>query len=166
VRWNAEVHGWLARHPEITAVFVSQSVAASVWAAPGKDRFETQVQGYRDAWERIPRSIERIVVLRDTPRALPRGATLECVEQAMRDDRNAGQACAVPRFRALRRDPAAVAAERASRRVSTIDLTRFFCDDQRCFAVVGGVLVHKDVSHMTAVFAGTLGPYLLRELAG
>jgi hypothetical protein len=166
VRWNAEVREWLARHPEVTAVFVSQSAAATVLAAPGKDRFETQVQGYRDAWAHIPRSVERIVVLRDTPRALSHGATLECVEQAMRQDRIAGEACALPRSRALWHDPAAVAAERGSLRVTTIDLTRFFCDDQRCFAVVGGVLVHKDVSHMTAVFAETLGPYLLRELPG
>ena len=164
VRWNAEVRGWLARHPEITAVFVSQSVARTVTVAPGHDAFETRVRGYRDAWARLPRSIERIVVLRDTPRALSHGATLECVERAMREDQNAGEACALPRSQALWRDPAAAAAEREALRVSTIDLTRFFCDDEHCFAVVGGALVHKDLSHMTAVFAATLGPYLNREL--
>jgi hypothetical protein len=28
--------------------------------------------------------------------------------------------------------------------------------------VVGGVLVHKDIDHITRLFATTLGPYLLR----
>jgi hypothetical protein len=29
---------------------------------------------------------------------------------------------------------------------------------------VGGALVHKDVDHLTQVFARTLGPYLLRAI--
>ena len=31
--------------------------------------------------------------------------------------------------------------------------------------VVGGVLVHKDVGHLTRDFSATLGPYLLRSLS-
>ena len=91
-------------------------------------------------------------------------ATLECLERAMRDGAPAGDAFALPRTLAVLRDPATVAAARESPRVSLVDLTRFFCDDERCFPVVGGALVHKDVSHMTAVFAETLEPYLRREL--
>jgi hypothetical protein len=112
----------------------------------------------------VPRSVERIVVLRDAPSALPAGATLECVEEAMRDRRPAGEVCALPRSRALWRDPAAVAAGSLAPRVRLVDLTRFFCDARRCFAVVGGALVHRDVSHMTTAFARTLGPYLLSAL--
>ena len=65
------------------------------------------------------------------------------------------------RSRALRAEPAAIAAESEPRAV-VVDLTRFFCDARRCLAVVGGALVHRDVSHMTTTFATTLGPYLLR----
>ncbi len=164
VRWNREVLAWLERHPEVGTIFVSQSVAGSVEVAPGMSEFDTQVEGYREAWRRVPRSVERIVVLRDTPRALPEGATLECVEEAMRERRDAGRACALPRSRALARDPAAVAARLEAPRVRTVDLTSFFCDARRCFAVVGGALVHRDVSHMTTVFGTTLGRFLLREL--
>jgi hypothetical protein len=45
-----------------------------------------------------------------------------------------------------------------------VDLTHFFCGPRRCFPVVGGVLVFKDASHITSVFARTLGPFLLRIL--
>ena len=164
VRWRRDVLEWLGRHPEIATVLVSQSTAGTVLPASGRDPFQLRVEGYRGAWARLPRSVRRIVVLRDIPRALPHGATLQCVERAMRDRRPAGQACALPRTLAVRRDPAAVAAARESPRVHVVDMTRFFCDDERCFPVVGGALVHKDMSHMTAVFAGTLGPYLHREL--
>ena len=163
LRWNREVREWLRQRPETTIVFVSQSVAGAVVVPPGGDRFTTQVRGYRDAWASLPQSVERIIVLRDTPRALPQGGTLECVDQAMRNGRDAGATCALPRDRALPPDPAAVAA-RGAPRVNVVDLTRFFCDERRCFAVVGGALVHRDVSHMTTAFASTLAPYLLREL--
>ena len=33
-----------------------------------------------------------------------------------------------------------------------------------CFPVVGGVLVHKDVGHLTRQFSTTLGRYLLSAL--
>ena len=163
-RWKGEVLAWLDRHPEVTTVFVSQSVLASVRTGRDEDQFATQVRGYRDAWTRVPRSVERIVVLRDTPRALPHGATLECVEDAMRERRPAGLDCAVPRSSALL-DPAAVAAEQESPRVRAVDLSQFFCDARECFTVVGGALVHKDVSHITVPFGTSLGPYLLRELS-
>ena len=144
---------------------MSQSVAGSVLTGGGASQLETQIEGYRNAWRRVPRSVRRIVVLRDTPRALPRGGTLECVEDAMRSRRDAGRVCALPRSRALRPDPAEVAARSEAPRVRTVDLTRYFCDARRCFAVVGGALVHRDVSHITTAFGTTLGPYLLRALS-
>ena len=47
-----------------------------------------------------------------------------------------------------------------------MDLTPFFCDQRSCYPVVGGVLVHKDINHLTRHFAETLGPYLLRAVVG
>jgi hypothetical protein len=36
------------------------------------------------------------------------------------------------------------------------------CTHRLCFPVVGGALVLKDQSHLTAVFSASLGPYLDR----
>jgi len=78
---------------------------------------------------------------------------------------NAALRCARPRERALEVDEAAVAAERTdSERVGLVDLSSFMCDEQRCFPVVGGALVIKDIGHMTRTFARTLGPYLGRAI--
>ena len=71
VRWRQELLAWLAAHPEVTRIFVSQSVAGSVVTAAGASQFDTRVEGYRRAWRLVPRSVRRVVVLRDTPRALP-----------------------------------------------------------------------------------------------
>jgi hypothetical protein len=45
-----------------------------------------------------------------------------------------------------------------------VDLTRYFCDRTRCYPVIGGALVHQDLTHMTATFNVTLAPYLLRAV--
>ena len=45
-------------------------------------------------------------------------------------------------------------------------MSRYFCDATRCFPVIGGALVHKDATHMTARFGATLAPYLERRLVG
>jgi hypothetical protein len=49
--------------------------------------------------------------------------------------------------------------------VRVADLTHYFCDT-RCYPVIGGALVHKDIDHITAVYSTTLGPYLLRQVHG
>ncbi len=79
--------------------------------------------------------------------------------------KNAGQTCSLQRDAALDRDAAASAATRSpSKRVKLIDMTSFFCSSKSCFPVVGGALVYKDISHLTDVFASSLGPYLLRKV--
>jgi hypothetical protein len=71
------------------------------------------------------------------------------------------------RTRVLKVDPAAIAGRISrSRRVHVVDLTRLMCSRRRCFPVIGGALVHKDATHLTEVFAGTLGPFLLRAVNG
>jgi peptidoglycan/LPS O-acetylase OafA/YrhL len=160
VAWNGEVPRWLARHPQIHTVFVAEKVPI-----PGSGTFQTEVAGYMAAWKALPATVERIVVIRDTPEVPPGGGTLACVDRAMAAHRDAGRRCAVPRAGALAPDPAAAAARRIhDRRVRLLDFTRFFCDARLCYPVIGGVLVYKDMHHLTKAFSRTLGPYLSKAL--
>jgi hypothetical protein len=62
-------------------------------------------------------------------------------------------------------DPAALAAARLrSPRVQLIDITSLFCDRRWCPPVIGGALVYKDMTHLTSVYATTLGRFLLRKV--
>ena len=129
-----------------------------------RDRFAAAVDGYVAAWRALPRSVKRIIVLRDTPKA--EETTFGCIRRAMARRRPAGTACANRRELVLSRDPAIVAAARTrSRRVRSVDLTRFFCGRRLCYPVIGGVLVNEDLTHITEVFGATLGPYLLRRIS-
>jgi hypothetical protein len=144
VQFKREVPRWLAQHPEISTVFV---------VGLTRDVAGDPVASYLNAWKRLPKSITRLIVVRDTPEMLP--ATMACV-RAQRGS------CAVSRAQALHPDPAVTAAQQ--RGLPVIDLTRYFCDARSCFPVIGGVLVHQDMTHVSPAFARRLGPYLLSEV--
>jgi SGNH domain (fused to AT3 domains) len=157
---NDAVPQWLARHPEIHTIFVSE-LSGAQWEIPaGTDQFRSQVDAYTRAWGRLPASVRHVVVIQDTPKARP--TTRACIERAHAAGRDAGRACAVPRDEAIDPDAAAFAADRlGAPRFQTVDLNRYFCDRRWCYPVIGGALVQKDLHHLTAVFVRTLGPYLL-----
>src|SRR5204863_9833795 len=144
-------------------VFVSARTSTGIVAAAGQSALEAQMAGFTEAWSALPASVTRIFVIRDPPHN--RTSTLACVERALARRRPPGVACALQRSTALRTDPALEAVVRSpSQRLRGIDMTRFMCDRTRCYPVVGGVLVHKDVGHLTRAFSTTLGPYLLRAV--
>jgi hypothetical protein len=161
--WRSAVFAWFGRHPAVRTVFVSQLAGLGVRAPRGRDAGEYEVQGFLRAWRRLPKTVREIVVLRDTP--VVRETTPTCIERAMRRRQRPGPTCALRRSSAIRRDPAAIAAlRRGMPRVHLVDLTQFMCSPKLCYPVVGGVLVHKDVTHLTPLFASTLGPFLLRAV--
>ncbi|HEV2776302.1 MAG TPA: SGNH hydrolase domain-containing protein [Solirubrobacteraceae bacterium] len=162
-RWRSGVYAWLRQHPEVNTIFVSQLAGLDVRVPRGVNRREYQVQGFIRAWRRLPRTVHRVAVLRDTPVNSENGP--DCVIRAVRGGREPGPACALRRSRALPPDRSAIAAGRpGTGRVRVVDLTRHMCSPRLCFPVVGGVLVHKDNTHITNLFATTLGPFVLRQV--
>jgi peptidoglycan/LPS O-acetylase OafA/YrhL len=159
---NRALPGWFRAHPTARVAFIAHFVATTVKVRPqpGQSEFAAEVDGYERAWRALPKTVRHIVVVRDTP-VTPVG-TLDCITRAVDGHERAGPRCAFARGPALPPDPAAVAARQLRGRVRLVDLNRFICDRRRCYPVVGGVLVYKDLSHLTPQFATTLGPYLDR----
>jgi hypothetical protein len=66
--------------------------------------------------------------------------------------------CAGPREVRLAPDRIVEAVEElGDDRISVLDLTDVFCDEQACHELIGGVIVYFDGSHLTATFSRTLG---------
>jgi hypothetical protein len=155
-KWNDQTIAWFQRHPQVTTVLV---VAATI-PKPG---FETQVKCFRDAWKLLPHTVRSIIVIRDNPRM--QADTGPCIDEARRAKQPAGIACARERGTSLLTDPPSTAARRmGSKRIHVIDLSKYFCDASLCYPVIGGVLVYKDLTHITTAYGGTLAPYLEREV--
>lgn len=160
-RWNREMLAWLARHREVATVFLSHRSSAKYVRRRGRSNFATAVRGHMALWRVLPATVKNIFVIRDAPRNSTVSA--DCVRRRYARKQPSAVRCARARNKALRRDPAVTAARRLrSRRVHVLDMTRFFCDSGRCYPVVGGALVHKDTNHITAIYAKTLGHFMLR----
>ena len=70
-------------------------------------------------------------------------------------------ACAVDRKLAQPPDPLVEAARRTDLDdVSLVDLTDYFCDPRRCYAVVGNVAVYYDANHLNREFSRSLKPMI------
>ncbi len=98
---------------------------------------------------------ERVLVLRDTP--APGQSVPDCLA-AHSDDYGA---CDGSRKTWVPPEPVTTAvAALKDPSIVEADLTRYICEPTRCRAVVGGVVVYFDATHLTATYAKTLAPYL------
>lgn len=161
--WARSVVRYLGAHPEVRTVFVSANSGSGVKASAGRSRRATKVDGFIRAWAALPPSVDEVFVIRDVPHNSRRQTP--CIKRALKRHHNPGVRCARRRGLALRTDYQTVAAEQSgSRRVKVIDLTPLMCSRRKCFPVVGGALVIKDIGHITRTFSRTLGPYVGRAV--
>lgn len=145
--WSAEVIPQiLDLDPDL---IVTAAYVGSTWNDP-----EAGTRGFHDTWARLTPTAP-VVVIRDHPTTGGAWGP-ECLAK------NAGDhaACAVERGTALPRDPGFEAAASAGPRVSAVDLSDLFCDEERCHPVVGGLPAYWDADHLTGTFARSLAPAL------
>lgn len=162
IDWRLDVYEYFSEHPEVRTVFISQHPGHIV-VPPGRTEHGAKLRGFRDAWKALPDTVKHIVVIRDTPYV--KTATADCVTKALRHHDDASAVCALPLRQSLKEDAAADAAARYPMPgLRVADMTSYMCSTSSCYPVVGGVLTHKDLGHITAVFSTTLGPFLLRKV--
>ena len=117
------------------------------------DRF---TEAMRTTWREVTAAKVPVAVIRDTPyqsmdipecvTANPRKLT-RCTSPR---DVALATGAANPMLRAVVDQP----------RVHLIDLTDSICPTERCAPVIGGVLIYRDSSHLTATYVTTLAPRL------
>ncbi len=151
--WGEEATDYIAEtRPDDV---VTSSFASAYGFSDGP---EAGVQGYADTWDRWASAGARVHVLQDVPRT--GGVHMPtCVAAHAADP----TACATPRDVALPTDPSRQAVRLASGAVRSVDLTDRFCDETRCYAVIGGAQVYWDVNHLTALYSRSLAEVLGRE---
>jgi peptidoglycan/LPS O-acetylase OafA/YrhL len=160
-RWSDRLDDELVRlGPDL--VFTSGFVDAMQFDEDPAKSLESGAAGFAEAWGDWADDGMDVVVLRDIPTT---GGVrmIDCL--AMNTDD--ATACSRPREEAVVPDPlSAGVALAASDRIQLVDFTDHFCDEQRCYAAVGGSIVYYDADHLTGQFARTLAPFLLEEIGG
>jgi len=156
-QWVHSVMRRILADPTITTVVTSASSRRYLVqnVAPGNSR-KALIGGFRSTWRELTAAGKSVVVIGDVP-AMNHGDIPTCVARA----KNRDDPCWVKASSALTPDPLLRAASAAtSKRVSAINLDRFFCDEWRCHAVIGGVVAWADENHIIGYFARTLAPYI------
>jgi hypothetical protein len=119
---------------------------------------EGAADGYRAVWQPLIDAGARLIVIHDNPYLT--GDPRACIADHLDDT----SACDNPRSESFLPDTFAETAETMPG-ASVIDLTELFCDATTCFAVVGGVITHRDFTHITDEFSRSYAPYLAAKLA-
>jgi hypothetical protein len=151
--WNAMLMQLIAEDPPDLLVMTStRGIGAQEHVPPG----------YLERWRELDELGVSVLAIRDNPRGDFHRA--ECLEAQGTD--SAG--CDAPRADLLAPEPPSASLSDPPTNVAFVDLTRFFCDDTTCPAVIGNVVVYADRHHMTEAYATTLvpvlGPYLVDAL--
>ncbi|WP_066211774.1 acyltransferase family protein [Arthrobacter woluwensis] len=130
----------------------------SVDDGSGRPQEEQLAAGLGRSWRGWAANGSTVAVLADPPL---NGAVRspDCV--TLKSDNPA--ACAVAQRIAQPKDPLAAGVRAAaSPRVRLVDLTPYFCRQEKCYAVIGGVNVYFDANHLNRRYAELLGPELGR----
>ena len=152
-RWMEQLTGYIAGADiDIDVVFSMQAAGHGLVGIPESETGRI-AETYRTQWARYGTSVRQIVVIRDTPRL--RDAVLSCLGRHSAED--GAVACARERSSALEPDAAAVAAAGDDDdRTRVVDLSDVFCDEARCYPVIGGYIAYRDAVHLHTGFAPTL----------
>jgi peptidoglycan/LPS O-acetylase OafA/YrhL len=156
--WRAAVAERIAADPAIDVVVATGFTRGEPEAVFTGTR-DQLLAGYADLWASWLDAGKRVVAIGDVP--LTSGDSVpDCVAA------HTGELdpCTVARADALAWDPVGVAAASDSR-VSFVDLTDAFCDEELCHSVIGGLIAYRDPHHLSATFGLTLIPWLERGLS-
>jgi peptidoglycan/LPS O-acetylase OafA/YrhL len=141
---------------EIDVVFSIQAAGKDFVGIPA-GATQQIADAYTRQWARFDDSVEQVVVIRDTPRLTDN--LLSCLDRYSVED--AWRECSRARPNALMPDYAALAAARDDdARTQVVDLSDVFCDEDRCYPVIGGFIAYRDAVHLHTGFSPTLAPVL------
>jgi peptidoglycan/LPS O-acetylase OafA/YrhL len=149
--WRDSVNGWLAENADSIDLIVTAALAHPRPATGPKE----QVAGFAETWRTM---IERgipVVAIRDNP--YQPADTNECLAK---EATITADSCALPRDKAFPNYDPLIATAKQVEGSTLIDLTRFYCDDTTCPAVIGGVNVYRDRTHISKTYVTTMAPYI------
>jgi peptidoglycan/LPS O-acetylase OafA/YrhL len=106
--------------------------------------------GLAEVWNELADRGTRVLVVRDNP--LARFDVMECIS----DNYATPEKCGRPRAEAFAGRDVVPAAAKLAPRAKIVDLSKRFCDDTVCPAVIGNVLVYRDDHHVTRTYMAQL----------
>lgn len=156
LEWGTKLTDRIARDKPDMIFTSTFGAGESVDDGTGRSQQEQYKDGVSQRFTEWTKAGSRIYVLRDTPLTLGHSSP-DCVELNQKNP----LLCANPRSEALVPDPVADAAQgMRNPRVSVLDLSDQFCNNEICPAVIGGLQVYYDTDHTSRSYMHSLVPEL------
>lgn len=161
--WSDRVRSELIAREDIsTVVFISQTPTLAAVEAAGARALGTE--DVERTWSMLADAGKTVITVSTSP-DLEVGMVPTCLATAPASDAPCARARSEVVFNSVREE----ALDRLGDRVVDINLTNAFCDEQLCYAVIGGVVVYADERHVSGTYSRTvleyLGPQLLRSIS-
>ncbi len=139
---------------------VTSQVSGTEWASGKVKQATYSRDGLVKIWKEINSAGVPVMVIKDNPR--PIKASLLCVKKNKYANFDA---CQNTKKAAMLADPQPAAVKLLNSPLTKlVDFTDVYCDELKCDAVIGGVIVNRDENHLTNTFSRTLAPYLEVEI--
>jgi peptidoglycan/LPS O-acetylase OafA/YrhL len=146
--WHTELADVLASSQPFDAILTAGLSTNLIESAGNPDE---AVNGLVSAWSQQANGAP-VIALSDNP--APGDDPNKCLRYS------AAAECDVSREIALPGPDIFAKAAHAYRDGHSLDFTALFCDEERCWVVIGGADVYRDQDHLTATFANTMGPFI------
>lgn len=136
-------------------------VITSAYRGSGDTDKRKLAEKYAAAWQPVANSGSKIIVVADVPGSV--GDAVSCTTRA--NFNPAVDNCAIEASKAFRVQDASAMAVPLVSGAKLVETRQYFCTDT-CPQVIGGVLVYRDdISHISATYSKTLGPYIARDIS-
>ncbi|AWB92060.1 acyltransferase family protein [Aeromicrobium chenweiae] len=153
--WRKNVNAYLTKNADDIDAIVTGALAHPRPAAG----HEELVAGFVKAWRPVAERGVPIVAVRDnTAQPVDTNDCLALEKEITADS------CALPRPKAFRAYDPLVGAAQQVKGARLYDFTSFYCDDRTCPAVIGGVNVYRDRTHVSKTYMATMKPYIEQRL--
>ena len=160
LEWVDEVRRQIARDERISYVFSSTFSSAYRYAEdPDHPLRDPRTDGFQDVWRTWVSAGKDVFVIKDVP-PTQGGDVPNCL--ALHPERRL--ACSTRADEVPDDASADAVVSMHEPRVHVVDLTDRFCDDRRCYPVVGNLIVYSDSSHLTTDYSTALAPYLFEQV--
>jgi peptidoglycan/LPS O-acetylase OafA/YrhL len=148
--WRDSVNAWLDDNADDIDLVVTTALAHPD-PASGPDE---QVAGFAKTWRTITDRGIPVAAIRDNP--FQPADTNTCLAR----QRTITEAsCALPRDEAFPNFDPLIEATRQVKGSTLLDFTPYYCTRTTCPAVIGGVNVYRDISHISKTYMTTMTPY-------
>lgn len=119
-----------------------------------------KAESMQRAWEPVAAAGSRIAVIGDNPAVSEE--SIACLTRVSTGDDRTGD-CGTPVAEAFAKPDPLVEVAGLVPNTTLIDLTRYYCNADRCPTVIGNVIVYRDTigGHLTATYVKTLGPAIV-----